>query len=94
MVPLGEVVAEPTKPRSELYVNDRTAHRWALQGLHPALLSSLQSAGYSEMFPVQLATWKFTCGGLTSLHDIYLCAPTGSGKTLAYSLPLLNSLAW
>lgn len=63
-------------------------------GLDPRLASALATAAAIEvLFPVQVAVWEATAGGMNTTHDICLAAPTGSGKTLAYALPLLSRLA-
>jgi superfamily II DNA/RNA helicase len=48
---------------------------------------------YVSLFPVQAAVWRELAGGLSTAHDLCICAPTGSGKTLSYALPVLQSLA-
>ncbi|KAK9824495.1 hypothetical protein WJX72_010815 [[Myrmecia] bisecta] len=65
----------------------------AVHGLDPRLRQALLSGGYHELFPVQAAVWRELAGGLSTEHDLCLCAPTGSGKTLAYALPVLQGLA-
>ena len=48
--------------------------------------------GFVELYPVQVAAWRITAGGHSTLHDICISAPTGSGKTLAYVLPIVQGL--
>ncbi len=56
--------------------------------LHPALLASLDTLGYTTMTPVQAAT----LGALLEGRDVITQARTGSGKTAAFGLGLLQRL--
>ena len=60
--------------------------------LHPALLSTLQSAGITSFFPVQATVIPLVLR-TRGAHDLCVSSPTGSGKTLIYILPLLHALS-
>lgn len=65
-----------------------------VRGLDPRLAAAArETQGYVSLFPVQAAVWRELAGGLSTQHDLCICAPTGSGKTLSYALPVLQSLA-
>lgn len=65
-----------------------------VRGLDQRLAASArETQGYISLFPVQAAVWRELAGGLSTEHDLCICAPTGSGKTLSYALPVLQSLA-
>ncbi len=65
-----------------------------VRGLDPRLaVAARETQGYVSLFPVQAAVWRELAGGLSTEHDLCICAPTGSGKTLSYALPVLQSLA-
>lgn len=57
--------------------------------LHPAILRSLQEAGYAEPTPIQAQAIPEIVSG----HDLMASAQTGTGKTAAFTLPALNLLA-
>lgn len=61
-------------------------------GLQSSLKLGLSDAGFTDLFPVQAATWQQLAGGHSQAHDLCISAPTGSGKTLAYALPILSTL--
>lgn len=74
-------------------VMSQDACRWLIlhdEGLQIAM--PVCAAGYEELFPVQAASWRTLAGGMSTAHDLCICAPTGSGKTLAYALPILQRL--
>ncbi|XP_072908111.1 ATP-dependent RNA helicase DDX55 [Hemitrygon akajei] len=56
--------------------------------LHPRILESLRSLGFSSMTPVQSATIPL----FVSNKDVAVEAVTGSGKTLAFVIPILEIL--
>ena len=56
--------------------------------LAPALLSNLQSLGYTQMTPIQAESLPHLLDG----RDLIARAKTGSGKTVAFGLGLLNLL--
>lgn len=57
-------------------------------GVHPDLLSNLDSLGYTSMTPIQAKSLPHVLGG----KDVIAQARTGSGKTAAFGLGLLNKL--
>lgn len=61
-------------------------------GLQSCLQRGLINAGFSQLFPVQAASWQLLAGGHSQAHDLCISAPTGSGKTLAYVLPVVAAL--
>ncbi|HEY9511831.1 MAG TPA: ATP-dependent RNA helicase DbpA [Rhodanobacter sp.] len=56
--------------------------------LHPALLASLETLGYTTMTPIQAQSLPPLLAG----RDVIAQAQTGSGKTAAFGLSLLQSL--
>lgn len=56
--------------------------------LHEETKSMLIERGFSELFPIQYATYKDVSAG----KDLIARDKTGSGKTLAYTLPLTERL--
>jgi len=58
-------------------------------GLDPALLRTIESAGYSSPSPIQAQAIPAVLAG----HDILAAAQTGTGKTAGFSLPLLQLLS-
>jgi superfamily II DNA/RNA helicase len=56
--------------------------------LHEETKSMLIDRGFSELFPIQYATYKDVSAG----KDLIARDKTGSGKTLAYTLPLTERL--
>ncbi|MGV8872929.1 MAG: DEAD/DEAH box helicase [Rhodococcus sp. (in: high G+C Gram-positive bacteria)] len=66
-----------------------SAPSFADLGVPVVLVHSLNSAGVSEPFPIQVAAVPDALAG----RDVLGRAPTGSGKTLAFGLPLLVRLA-
>lgn len=58
-------------------------------GLHPHLLSTLESLDFVEPTAIQVAAIAPILDG----HDLLATAHTGSGKTAAYALPLLQRWA-
>lgn len=67
----------------------QSAPSFADLGVPVVLVHSLNSAGVSEPFPIQIAAVPDALAG----RDVLGRAPTGSGKTLAFGLPLLVRLA-
>ncbi|WP_042939436.1 DEAD/DEAH box helicase [Rhodococcus sp. AW25M09] len=67
----------------------QSAPSFADLGLPVVLVHSLDRAGVSEPFPIQIAAVPDALAG----RDVLGRAPTGSGKTLAFGLPLLVRLA-
>jgi ATP-dependent RNA helicase RhlB len=57
-------------------------------GLHPALLSGLEGAGFSRCTPIQAMTLPITLTG----RDVAGQAQTGTGKTLAFLVTVVNRL--
>ena len=57
-------------------------------GLPNALVKTLDKQGFSEPFPIQVATIQDAANG----RDVAGRAPTGSGKTLAFGLPILATV--
>ncbi|MFN0161767.1 MAG: DEAD/DEAH box helicase [Burkholderiales bacterium] len=57
-------------------------------GLHPVILNSLKSSGYTEPTPVQRQAIPAALAG----GDLLVSSHTGSGKTAAFMLPSLNRL--
>ena len=55
----------------------------------PALLSSLNAAGFVQPTPIQAQAWPIIVSGA----DLVAIAKTGSGKTLAFLLPAFHRLA-
>jgi DEAD/DEAH box helicase domain-containing protein len=58
-------------------------------GLHPRLLSSLESLGLTELYRHQAEAFDAAERG----EHIVVSTGTASGKTLAFNLPVLNALA-
>ena len=58
-------------------------------GLHPALLSALDRAGFTQPTPVQESAIPRALSG----EDLMVSSQTGSGKTAAFMLPVLNRIA-
>lgn len=56
--------------------------------LHPELVQTVSSLGYSEPTPIQSAVIPLMLRGL----DVIGQAKTGTGKTAAFALPVLNGL--
>lgn len=56
--------------------------------LHPALLSAVNKAGFTEPTPVQLQAIPAALAG----EDLMVSAQTGSGKTAAFMLPSMHRL--
>ncbi|KAH8829465.1 P-loop containing nucleoside triphosphate hydrolase protein [Flagelloscypha sp. PMI_526] len=59
--------------------------------LHPKLLRSLHSRGFTTMTPIQKSVITESLCSSTE-QDVIGLAETGSGKTLAFSLPILHTL--
>jgi ATP-dependent RNA helicase RhlE len=57
-------------------------------GLHPSLLRSVQSRGFTVPTPIQ----QQSIGEAVAGRDVLGCAATGSGKTAAFLLPVLHHL--
>jgi ATP-dependent RNA helicase RhlE len=57
--------------------------------LSPALLKSVDEAGYLETTEIQDAVIPALLGG----QDVLATSQTGSGKTVAFALPLLHAIA-
>ncbi|MEN9443268.1 MAG: hypothetical protein RIS47_158 [Bacteroidota bacterium] len=57
-------------------------------GLHPNLITALQSRNYASPYPIQTAVIPAVIGK----RDVLGIAPTGSGKTASYVLPILTNL--
>ncbi|NHC60604.1 DEAD/DEAH box helicase [Paenalcaligenes suwonensis] len=57
-------------------------------GLHPAILSAVLGAGYSQPTPIQAQALPPVMDG----RDVMGAAQTGTGKTAAFSLPILHRL--
>ncbi|KAJ7598923.1 ATP-dependent RNA helicase [Mycena floridula] len=72
----------------ESFDSETLLPEWHLFSLHPQLLQSLHSQGFSSPTPIQAAAIPFAAKG----RDVIGIAQTGSGKTLAYGLPILNHL--
>lgn len=64
-------------------------------GVDSKLVSTLQSKGFTEAFPIQSAVSTLLSRG-PDYHDGDICisAATGSGKTLAYALPLVAGIEY
>jgi ATP-dependent RNA helicase RhlE len=62
--------------------------RFADLGLAPAILSSIESAGYTVPTPIQRDAIPLVLRG----RDVIGLAQTGTGKTAAFTLPLLHRL--
>ncbi|MDP2424661.1 MAG: DEAD/DEAH box helicase [Bacteroidales bacterium] len=58
-------------------------------GLKPALLKAVETLGFKEPMPVQIAIIPFL---LTQPRDVVGLAQTGTGKTAAFGLPLLQHI--
>ncbi len=58
-------------------------------GLGPELLTALESLGYEEPTPIQLAAIPHILAG----RDLMGLAATGTGKTAAFTLPLLQRIS-
>lgn len=58
-------------------------------GLHPAILTAIQEAGYTEPTPIQSAAIPVVIVG----GDVIGIAQTGTGKTAAFTLPILTRLS-
>jgi ATP-dependent RNA helicase RhlE len=57
--------------------------------LHPAVLKSVQEAGYTEPTPIQAGAIPH----ILAHHDLIGIAQTGTGKTAAFTLPMLSLMA-
>src|SRR5689334_8507943 len=57
-------------------------------GLHPSLLRSIDSRGYTTPTSIQADAIAAALSG----RDVLGCAATGSGKTAAFLLPILHHL--
>ncbi|MFN2377789.1 MAG: DEAD/DEAH box helicase [Candidatus Binatia bacterium] len=57
-------------------------------GLHPSLVRSIESRGYTTPTPIQ----KDAIVAAVEGRDVLGCAATGSGKTAAFLLPILHHL--
>ena len=57
-------------------------------GLHPALLTGLESAGFTRTTPIQALTLPIALDG----RDVAGQAQTGTGKTLAFLVAVINRL--
>jgi ATP-dependent RNA helicase RhlE len=57
-------------------------------GLHPSLLRSVESRGFTVPTPIQ----QQSIGEAVAGRDVLGCAATGSGKTAAFLLPVLHHL--
>jgi ATP-dependent RNA helicase DeaD len=57
-------------------------------GLNPALLSAVESLGFSEPSPIQAKAIPIALAG----DDIVGLSQTGSGKTAAFALPILQKI--
>ena len=62
---------------------------FAALGLNPAILKSLEQAGYSTPTPVQAQTIPAALSG----RDLLVSAQTGSGKTAAFMLPAIQKFS-
>jgi len=62
--------------------------RFSELGLPRELLASIEDIGYTEMTPIQEATYSI----ITSGQDLCALAETGSGKTAACSIPLIQKI--
>ncbi|EGZ26391.1 hypothetical protein PHYSODRAFT_480097 [Phytophthora sojae] len=63
--------------------------KWNKFKLHPLLMQSLQTCGFSAPTRIQERT---LLPALVDNRDVVGAAPTGSGKTLAFGLPILSQL--
>jgi len=63
-------------------------HPFGALGLSPAVVSAVESLGFSEPTPIQRSSIPVVLNG----SDIIGKAQTGSGKTAAFALPLLDRL--
>ena len=59
-------------------------------GLRPELLKALETLGYEEATPIQLAAIPHLIQG----RDLLGQAATGTGKTAAFALPILQRMEW
>ncbi|POM67820.1 DEAD/DEAH box RNA helicase [Phytophthora palmivora] len=63
--------------------------KWNKFKLHPLLMQSLQTCGFSTPTRIQE---RMLLPALVDNRDVVGAAPTGSGKTLAFGLPILSQL--
>jgi ATP-dependent RNA helicase DDX24/MAK5 len=70
-------------------LKDVSLPKWNKYKLHPLLLQSLQTCGFSAPTRIQERT---LLPALADNRDVVGAAPTGSGKTLAFGLPILSQL--
>lgn len=68
--------------------NPETAVSFADLGVDPALVTALDRGGFTEPFPIQVATLPDAIAG----RDVLGRGQTGSGKTLAFGLALVSRL--
>ena len=86
------LAARPNWMARGLHIDPNESLPISSLALHPALLTSLHSAGIASLFPVQSQVIPLILP-LRSSHDVCVSSPTGSGKTLIYILPILHALA-
>ncbi|EEY59592.1 DEAD/DEAH box RNA helicase, putative [Phytophthora infestans T30-4] len=70
-------------------LKDVNLPKWNKFKLHPLLMQSLQTCGFSAPTRIQERT---LLPALVDNRDVVGAAPTGSGKTLAFGLPILSQL--
>ncbi|GMF16708.1 unnamed protein product [Phytophthora lilii] len=70
-------------------LKDVNLPKWNKFKLHPLLMQSLQTCGFSAPTRIQQRT---LLPALVDNRDVVGAAPTGSGKTLAFGLPILSQL--
>ncbi|KAE8986126.1 hypothetical protein PR002_g22444 [Phytophthora rubi] len=70
-------------------LKDVNLPKWNKYKLHPLLMHSLQTCGFSAPTRIQERT---LLPALVDNRDVVGAAPTGSGKTLAFGLPILSQL--
>src|SRR4051794_26937864 len=78
-----EIIEEP--PHGALVFSDTT---FADLGVEPAILKSLDGAGFKKATEVQKRTYAAVSAG----RDILVQSKTGSGKTGAFGIPLLQRM--
>ncbi|CAH0476728.1 unnamed protein product [Peronospora belbahrii] len=65
--------------------------KWSKFELHPLLMQSLQTCGFTAPTRIQERT---LLPALVDNRDVVGAAPTGSGKTLAFGIPILSQLLY
>ncbi|KAG6976699.1 hypothetical protein JG688_00001105 [Phytophthora aleatoria] len=70
-------------------LKDVNLPKWNKFKLHPLLMQSLQTCGFTAPTRIQERT---LLPALVDNRDVVGAAPTGSGKTLAFGLPILSQL--